>query len=374
MRTTTGTYGNGGSYTLEYPEMMSFIYSPHVFVRMTLADADGNAVAGVRLQCVLTGGGGTNTNNFRYTDGNGSAVFDIARTLQVMIGNREEEMLQPYATHAWKQYMYAVDIYSGSSRIVRVYVETANGSDRITDNWLSGQRRLKCWANYPFTIDMSNSDGLIVDTGDGFARRYAVVMAESSLVTQMVRRPLSEFLRDVGRQSYRWVKITLPTDVAGVSFKDGVMMSSDNAVLVDIDRCQQDLDRRAYLRWMGRHGEIYYWLFFVNEKTYQTKTDVYRRPMTYDGYEGSDPLNRVLLNGEVRDSITEETISLYSELISAEHYAYARSVAFSPYVDMYLGDGKWQRVSVNDSTQSMEQGNEKAKRHRIALTIKTGEV
>lgn len=371
MRTQTGTYNVGGStfnYEIVFPEIMVFKYSRHVFVRVRLSLEDGSAMAAERVQCVLSVGGKMNTNNYRYTDADGCAVFDIARTLQIMEDTREKEMLQPYDTNLWIQNLCRIEIYLSAIRITSVTIETANGGDRITDNWMSDKRHLKCWSEYPFTFDIPNSDRLVVKEG-GIAREVIVEYPTSNLVTQMVRRRLT----DVASRGDS-IEIALPPDVTGISFQDGVIMPSDNAVQIDIDRCPQDLNRRAYLRWLGRHGEILYWLFFIKEKSQTTKTETFRRPMTDDGYQGSDPLNRVLPNGEVRDSVAEETMSLYSELMSAEHYEYARSVAFSPYVDMYLGNGKWQRVSVNDSTQTMSVGNGKTKRHRIALTIKTGEV
>lgn len=362
--------GNTFNYVMVFPEMMVFKYSRHVFVRFRITDTEGQPVVGRRLQCVIGAASiqaGMNTNNYRYTDLTGEAIFDIARTLQIMEDTREKEMLQPYDTHLWLQSALPVRIFDTAVTAAQFTIEMANGGERITDNWMSDKRYLKCWSEYPFTFDISNSDRLIIKES-GIAQEVAVEELTSNIATQIVRRRLTD-VASLGSS----IEIALPSDVAGVSFMDGVMLSSNNAVRIDVDRCPQDLSRRAYLRWLGRHGEIFYWLFFIKENSQVTKTETYRRPMTDDGYQGSDPLNRVLPNGEVRDSVTEETMSLYSELMSAEHYEYARSVAFSPYVDMYLGDGKWQRVSVKDSTQTMGAGNGKTKRHRIALTIKTGE-
>ena len=61
-------------------------------------------------------------------------------------------------------------------------------------------------------------------------------------------------------------------------------------------------------------------------------------------------------------------------MLDGDYYDLVSSIGDSVAVDMYLGDNKWQRVNVADTTFTKDiKRSSRGKRNRIALTIQIGE-
>jgi hypothetical protein len=158
---------------------------------------------------------------------------------------------------------------------------------------------------------------------------------------------------------------------AGWAVIDGIVDEEvNNVVRLEVDNCPASNDR-TYLRWLGKHGEVYYWLFFNQAEEIQASSDLYITSHD-DVFKGSET-NKILDNGVVKDVTIKKTRTIFTEPVDSYYYDYIVQMADSPYVDMYLGNGKWQRVNVQDASFSKSlKGAERQKKHRFVYTIEIG--
>jgi hypothetical protein len=145
----------------------------------------------------------------------------------------------------------------------------------------------------------------------------------------------------------------------------------ENVVRLEVDNCPAS-DNRTYMRWLGKHGEVYYWLFYNQEETTQIESENYQM-MSDDVFKGNDT-NKILDNGILKDSRATKTKTIFTEPIDAYYYDYIVQMAASPYVDMHLADNRWQRVNVRSSSfvKSLK-GADRQKKHRLAFAIEIGD-
>jgi hypothetical protein len=116
---------------------------------------------------------------------------------------------------------------------------------------------------------------------------------------------------------------------------------------------------------------VYYWLFFNQAEEIQASSDLYITSHD-DVFKGSET-NKILHNGIVKDVTIKKKRTIFTEPVDSYYYDYIVQMADSPYVDMYLGNGKWQRVNVQDASFSKSlKGAERQKKHRFVYTIEIG--
>lgn len=385
MRTITGTFG---VYNFEavMPEEIMFIYSRHVYTYLKITDSDGNGVAGLRIQSVLMGAN-SNTNEYRYTDSNGIVRFDVARLLQTLTNNRYEELGRiEYRTDmftTWNTAVYSLRFYLSGQIITGTQSQYVNGAHFNADDWWANTRRMKWWRGYPFTFDFVNTSQVRMRVDNETEQTITIPSTDSSL--KLLNRVNPEFTgvtsakrlifkANIEKQYSRAFSsaFSIYETQAGWAIIEGIVDDTvQNTVVLDIDDCQQ-IEGRTYLRWLGRHGEVFYWLFFDKSETQAVKSTIYTRPVS-DMFAGSQT-NRTLDNGEVKDIEKTRSRTIFTEPIDDIYYSYVSQIIDSPYVDMYLGDNKWQRVSVVDAsyTQSLK-GTDRQKRHRLTININIGE-
>jgi hypothetical protein len=230
--------------------------------------------------------------------------------------------------------------------------------------------RLKWWTNYPFTMDFINTDALTLNQ-NGTKEVHEIVKLPADSMYQMIRlNPAS-----LGITAAR--AIILPKYSIGFTIIDGELYSDKrNAVMLDVDRCPRS-DRKTYLRWLGSHGEVFYWLFDNVTEDISVKSETYSRAMADNEFRGL-VTNRMRGNGLIRHSEQTRTRTIATEYLDNGYYDIVQSVASSPCVDMLIGDGnseKWQRVNVSDASFSRSlKTADRAKRHRIVLTIEISEL
>ena len=378
MQTINGTAG-GYAYTLETPEELVFAYSNHVYFRLRLTEGN-TPVQGMRVRCLVADGDGKEHNERRYTDGDGRVTFDIARVLQVLTDNRDEEMsnlmydANDYALWAMSQVTVGIILEPGDTSIELATIFPAhtvvNGCHDNARDWWSGERRLKWWINYPFTYDQKDTDLVIIMQGAGGKNAEVHKMSDNAL--QLVRFNPAPY--DDGKSPTMTIRLRRSD---GFAIVDGQMTTRQaNPVHLDIDRCERN-DRKTYLRWLGTHGEVFYWLFDNITEDIAIKSDTYARTMTDDTFRGL-VTNRMRDNGIIKDSTTTRTRTVATDFLDKDCFELVASIAESPCVDMLIGsedNEKWQRVLVADGSfsRSMKVAD-RAKRNRISLTIEIPEI
>lgn len=371
MRQLQGTTGNW-QYTAIVPEKAIFIYSRHTYVKLNILNLDGTAASAVRVQGVVEYAGKQYTNEYRYTDSDGNVTFDFAAILQTAKNDRDKEMAsltyEMTSFSPWQMGICSIRFYIGGVELRSAYslYELINGAHDNAQDWWSKDRRLKWWTAYPFTFDFTNQEKVAI-TNKGVQKVLAVPYIETSLTTLLIRFNAAAYLRPTG-STITIKNISHP----GIAVENGIVVGKDNYVTLDVERCPMS-DRKTYLRWLGSHGEVFYWLFDNITESVEVNTETFRRTMVDDMFQGT-ATNLTRDNGIVRDCSAVKTRSIATELLDGDYYDLVSSIGDSVAVDMYLGDNKWQRINVADATFTKDiKRSSKGKRNRIALTIQISE-
>lgn len=371
MRQLQGTTGNW-QYTAIVPEKAIFIYSRHTYAKLNIRNLDGSAASAVRVQGVVDYAGKQYTNEYRYTDSDGNVTFDFAAILQAAKNDRDKEMaLLTYemtSFSSWQMGICSIRFYIGGVelRSASTFYELINGAHDNAQDWWSKDRRLKWWTAYPFTFDFTNQERVAAIEKSGLMQEVATPYIKTSLTTLLVRFNAA-ILRTSGS------RITIKNlSHPGIAVEDGIIVGTDNRVTLDVERCPMS-DRKTYLRWIGSHGEVFYWLFDNITESVEVNTETFRRTMVDDMFQGT-ATNLTRDNGIVRDCSAVTSRSIATEMLDGEYYDLVSSIGDSVAVDMYLGDNKWQRVNVADATFAKDiKRSSKGKRNRITLTIQISE-
>lgn len=381
MNITTGTV-LGKTYTTEVPDEVIFIYSKHVYFR---AHIEGGAGVQIRLT-IANKDYSIMHDEWRYADGDGRVTFDIARVLQMLTDSRDKEMSAlmydandnaPWNMPSWNiSLTWNAEVEQGFFQSVQLaqYFTTfvlVNGAHDNAYDWRNAPTRrdpirLKWWTDYPFTMDFINTDKIDVN-----GRIYDIVKLPADSMYQMIRLNPAGFGITFDKALF------LPRYAVGVTIIDGELYSDKrNVVMLDVDRCPRS-DRKTYLRWLGSHGEVFYWLFDNVTEDISVKSETYSRAMADNEFRGL-VTNRMRGNGLIRHSEQIRTRTIATEYLDNEYYDIVQSVASSPCIDMLIGDDnseKWQRVNVADGSFSRSlKTADRAKRHRIVLTIEISEL
>lgn len=385
MNITTGTV-LGKTYTTEVPDEVIFIYSKHVYFR---AHIEGGA--GVQIRLTIASQDYSITHDeWRYADGEGRVTFDIARVLQMLTDSRDKEMSAlmydandnaPWNMPSWNiSLTWSAEVESGVFQSVQLaqYFTTfvlVNGAHDNAYDWRNTPRlnnpiRLKWWTDYHFTFDFINTDAISVNQ-NGTKEVLEIVKLPADSMYQMIR------LNPAGLGITADRATIIPYTSIGLTIIDGELYSNKrNVVMLDVDRCPRS-DRKTYLRWLGGHGEVFYWLFDNITEDISVKSETYSRAMADNEFRGL-VTNRMRGNGLIRHSEQTRTRTIATEYLDNGYYDIVQSVASSPCVDMLIGDDdkeKWQRVNVSDTSFSRSlKTADRAKRHRIILTIEISEL
>lgn len=398
METSIGYIENIGNYEVEEPEEAIFIYSRHVYCRVCLTN-ENKPVAGMKIRFDVNDNdlGDILYTDVRYTDGDGRVTFDIARGLQALMNNREEEMSSlmydatDSALWAMRRVRFNVNVVTDETfhmlNMPFIYHTLINGAHDNAVDWnvldnINEPLRLKAWRNYPFTLDIANTNSVHYKTFPSTASspsawlRYSLEKVETDVSYQMIRHSIAKLMDDypnAQRISIRIPKANGQT-LSVVNGKDEVRQAA--YYLIDVSDAA-NCDRYTYLRWLGKHGEVFYWLFDNVTEDISVRTDTYARAMVDDVFRGL-VTNKMRDNGIIRDSSTTKTRTIATEYLDKDYYQLVSSIIESPMVDMLIGSGeneKWQRVNVADGSFSRSlKMADRAKRNRIVLTIEISEI
>lgn len=414
MRTQTGTYTIGGvtyNYAVEAPDEMIFIHSRRLQIKLTITRAapasgggtaereeegetpavseeertateqeqgsqeqglqertDGEEeraaatpVANRRVQ-VTTFPTFMRGYDFRYTDAQGSVTVDIGRMMQVVTDNVAQEPDIDYRTgggvvlsKASRRY---IRFYDGGTAICNIAFDAHNGADDIADCWednsIGGPRRLKWFKSYPFTFDFPNVTEAAIRRDGGNTSIGAHTHITTTL-THAVQRVIPANISGLAA-ARRTIDIASAADDGFCFNRRGVLTAGRNRVFIEIDAQPYDT-RKVYLRWLGKHGELFYWLFnrvsvedTVSSETYDTGGGT----RAYDNFTG------VAYAGTADFKSSERRLTVHSGMLDAHYYRLVRSVMSSPVVDMLAhhnyGDERtyplWRRVTIEAKKSS----------------------
>lgn len=367
---------------VEYPEELIFCYSKHVFIKVRILDYANNNTPLSGLQTCISVFDTNDTSNeikeTRYTGADGYAIYDISSMLQTIMNNRRQETSNvlynsdTFALWLMKSVSISLSFYDPDNNLRVISFSNTpftvcNGAHDNIESWKIFQRRLKVWTHYPFTFDFPNVDYLVYKkpTDVSFSSKSGFLMS-SSIRNQFVRYTLDKIYNG---EDY----LVVSTQVGkGISMIDGSLnnsSSNSNSYIFEFDKCERDV-KKTYLRWLGQHGEIFYWLFnTVKEDTVVSRED-------YKLYASSDTFDRTNDTQRFRDNYIDSYIdtvnrkTLYSGMIDDAYYSVVSSIISSPCVDMFIDDDKWQRVKVLDTSLSRNiKSSDRAKTKSITLSI-----
>lgn len=411
MRTQTGTYTIGGvtyNYAVEAPDEMIFIHSRRLQIKLTITRAapasgggtaereeegGGTAVSDGEEERTATGqeqGSQERTDgqeeraaatpvanrrvqvttfptfmrgyDFRYTDANGCLTVDIGRMMQVVTDNVAQEPDIDYRTVGGvvlsKASRRHIRFYDGGTAICNIAFDAHNGADDIADCWednsIGGPRRLKWFKSYPFTFDFPNVTQEVLRRDGGNTSIGAHTHITTTL-TNAVQRVIPANIAGLAA-ARRTIDIASAADDGFCFNRLGVLTAGRNRVFIEIDAQPYDT-RKVYLRWLGKHGELFYWLFnrqYVEDSVSSETYDTAGGAVSYD-----------LLTGIADDGVTaikaaSRRLAVHSGLLNGHYYRLVRSVMSSPVVDMLAhhnyGDERtyplWRRVTIEAKKSS----------------------
>jgi hypothetical protein len=396
MRVTNGlTTDQAYYYETEVPEEVIFIYSKRVLFKSHIQKADtATPAVGVKVSLFIAFADGRSYEDVRYTDNKGDVVFNIAKTLQMLTNNREKELstlmydATDYATWNMEQ-CYLFMTFNDGTLDYQLNVEylqytLINGAHDNAVDWnvldnFNEPLRLKAWRNYPFTFDIANTNSVqykIIPSTATTWLRYFLEKVETGIPYQMIRHSLAKLMDDYPNAQRIIIRIPKANGqtLSVVNGKDEVRQQA--CYLIDVGDAA-NCDRYTYLRWLGKHGEVFYWLFDNITEDVSVNTETYQRSIVDDTFRGL-VTNKMRDNGVIRDSSTTKTRTIATEYLDKYYYQLVSSIIESPYVDMLIGIGeneKWQRVNVADGSFSRSlKMADRTKRNRIVLTIEIPEI
>lgn len=333
MRTLKGTYTKNGvlyKYNAMVPDMTVFVHSKHIFFKITITNNIDVQQVNKRIQLIAITSN-TALNEFRDTDSQGTATYDAARMLQITKGDVKNELdiNQNIDAQLENGKRFTCGFYDGGTQIVSFFLELLTGANDTTDKWWMGRRRLRWFVNYPFTFDFENingnwSIGDLGETPETEAFPYVTTSMTKARVRLNAKRLFgSEMSSSAGKT------ITAKIDMAT---NEGSFASAVSRLDLIVDRQSFDLDKKCYLRWIGKHGEIFYWLFRKHDLTQQTSKEIFKRAYIDDGY------NRygVIDTEAPADFKKADILTVFTDMLNNDEYEVVKSIITSPYVDMLV--------------------------------------
>lgn len=374
MQTKKGQFeynGNTYTYQAEIPEPLVFTYSRHIYTRLKIINSAGKPAASMPINVSLDSDKGQ-FNERRYTSVNGEVWFDLSRTMQIATDNRERELVDytPVKKRAsWlaKDVQLRISVGDDFKVVIDTMLEAANGAMSPDESWLQEPVSLKYWRGLPHTFDFINVTAIETSADGKPFHASAWVPGESDLRIFPMMRSLTETMvsSSMAKKSYK-----IKADGLGYYF--GKMANVTAQTNIEIEDFCGDASRYTYLRWLGRHGEIFYWLFKNGTQTTSVKSERYGIALREDVRE-----TNTMLNGIKKEPKREMTRTIASEYVTREQYKVLSSVVSSPYVDMYLGnvDGEdlWKRIDVADGSVSEDMKRMGGKIYSVTLSINIGD-
>lgn len=370
---------------VRYPEDLVFADSAKCAVEIRLYDTtpqpgDSNELV---MLTVKENGAQSGYSETRVRDRNGWAYFDIARYVQMILGDIDplgtfdysgESELVPQKVIQVTLTAFGTDFFTGTFNAV-------HGNNKVTDRWWSAERRLRWWPAYPFAFDFVNTDEVTLTVGGVQQSLIFPYIIQSSLSYTRIRvngnllaSPIAFGNGTLSIESNTKIgimyRIAGDADTGHVSGTKMFQIGTNKLTLV-ADQCPAD-PNAAYLRWLDRHCELRHWLFSKYRETDTVKATDDRR----SGFDPDRFIDGVARDGRMRDGILTKELTVNTGYLQGWEYDIVESIANAPFVDMldmeaYLADGTihWHRLMVKPGSYTKALRNSHANDHNLQLAV-----
>lgn len=359
-----------------YPEELHFADSAKCPVEVVLRDNESSPEFNQEVMLTVKEyGQAEGYSEVRILNKQGLAAFDLARYVQMILGDPDADGTFDYSTNAElvSQKLIQVTLTAFGTTFFTQTFNAVHGNNKVLDRWWSKERRIRWWPAYPFAFDFPNADQVKVIVGDAVQTETFPTIS-TTLADTRVRVKASLF----GNGSYklRFEKggfcfgIAASTDtghVAGTKLFKG----SDSEVTIIAEGCALD-QNAAYLRWLDRHCELRHWLFHKYRDTDTVQATDDRRA----GYDPDRFIDGVARDGRMRDGTLTKELTVNTGMLQEWEYDLVESIANAPFVDMldmeaYIEDGTilWNRLTVKPGSYAKPLRNRHASDQNLQMAV-----
>ena len=350
---------------VRYPEELHFADSAKCAVDLRLYDTlpqpgDENEPVMLTVKEYGTQSGYSET---RVRDRNGWAYFDIARYVQMILGDPDDDGTFDYSedSEIVTQKTIQVILTAFGVAFHTFTFNAVHGNNRVTDRWWASERTIRWWPAYPFAFDFPNVDEVRKTIGDAITT-VTFPQVPTSLNFTRVRVKASYFSNATFKIESIKEGITFgiaqSTDTGHVAGTKLFIEAADAATLI-ADTCPVDINA-AYLRWTDSHGELRHWLFIRHSETDTVTAATDRRP----NHDPDRIVNGVAQDGRMRDGTLAKELTVNTGLLQEWEYEIAASIINAPFVDMldmdeYINHSNtlWHRLTVKGGTYTKQLRN-----------------
>lgn len=359
-----------------YPEELHFADSAKCPVEVVLRDNESSPEFNQEVMLTVKEyGQAEGYSEVRILNKQGLAAFDLARYVQIILGDPYADGTFDYSTNAAlvSQKLIQVTLTAFGTTFFTQTFNAVHGINKVLDRWWSKERKIRWWPAYPFAFDFVNTSQVKKQVGDAITT-VSFPEVQTSYTNARVRVKASYFGNVAMKLSVTkegiYFSIADSTDTGHVPGTK-IFMAGNNSVSLIPDSCPAD-PNAAYLRWMDRHCELRHWLF-----SKYRETDIIQA--TEDRRTGFDPdrfIDGVARDGRLRDGTLTKELTVNSGLLQEWEYDLVESIANAPFVDMldmesYLADGTilWQRLSVKPGSFTKPLRNRHASDQNLQMAV-----
>lgn len=328
--------------TIKYPDAIGFAFMP------CLIKASGTNAAS--MTATITRSGKSYTYSVEaFSNG---CIMDFREYVQALFDGLDFEAID-YTRDASNGHMgdtfsVSLIIYNSSGAQLASFSFSTFyvwGAMRAGETW-NAPKKLTWFRNFPFSIGQYFSKATsVLLYGDNKVMSHYIEITSAGIY-ELTSRNFDTTAKEYVIKDYGGA-ITQATFDKSFDFTFYLNTSSSYTTLATIT--VDDGKEGVYLRWVDRHGFYRYWLFTQGneERAISSNTNFLRNNLDeYDdtiyGYYGA--------NGRRQGYEREDTISLCAPLVDSDTYDMLQDLASSPVVDMYLGNNKWQSVTIKTGT------------------------
>lgn len=369
-------YEDRHTAVVAYPEELVFADSAKCTVEARLFDQD--ATPEYNQEVMLTVKDASEDAGYsevRILDSQGRVSFDIARYVQMILGDPDDDGTFDYSEDSGivTQKVIRVTLTAFGVVFYTFIFSAVHGNNRIGDRWWSAERRLRWWPAYPFAFDFPNTSQVQVVIGDSVQTKEFPTV-QTTIANSRARVRASYFANDTFKVNL--TKGGFSFGIAGASDTGHIegtkyFHESQNSVTLVADQCPAD-PNAAYLRWLDRHCELRHWLFSKYRETDTVESTDDRR----SGFDPDRFVDGVARDGRMRDGTLTKELTVNTGYLQGWEYDIVESIVNAPFVDMldmeaYLADGTilWHRLMVKPGSYTKALRNSHANDHNLQLAV-----
>lgn len=372
--------------TLTYPDAWAFMFSPMpVIYKYTGTDTVPDSVI-VRVTSSDTGRTFSET---RQVGPSSSARFDISRICQELApeldtladGIQSPDALGGGAFNPCASFSLTVVAVTGSqwtTVLLAMSFYARYGACDPGESWQNHGVRLRAnvtyYVNFPQTVTVYA----------GATGRAAILSPDGRETHEFEQCPnCAEIYPAKVFAAKEWSDYAAGLEAGAVDLRTFGQFCKDGAfegrrvtikIHLETDNTPADAPGRFFLRWLNRHGEFRYRLFYGGDfKTTISESESFTRLQGYDDYTPTD--GRSYANPDKANFATSRTLVLGAPGVTAEEFDELTELAASPLVHLYRHSGesealsRWIRVNVQAGSYRRSRRRETPQRLNFEIGI-----